>query len=342
MEIVPRFFLYGEAEQAADVRFLHIETLASRSTRYQRRIVPHRHSALVQLFLVTNGAGTLLVDGATRRFAAPSLLTMPPSVIHGFEFNPGTEGWVLTLAEGFAAEVLRQISPNGAARALTRPLVLPIEPATAELDRLARYFEDIATEMRWKPVGWAASLSALLGLIFIAVLRLQAEDLAPDDSLRPDAKLFTRFRTLIESWYVEHRPISDYAGALGITEKRLNQLCRQIADATPTELIHARLAIEAERGLRYGRMTIAALGYTLGFRDPAYFSRFFRRRFGVAPREFLESIGRDAQVDGSSPAQRGRGTARSGVEGASTEIAPSTMLRMVPLHPAARRRNFWK
>jgi len=89
---------------------------------------------------------------------------------------------------------------------------------------------------------------------FIAALRLNSEDLAPD------AKLFTRFRTLIECWYVEHRPVSDYPDALGITQKRLNQLCRQIADATPTELIHARLAIEAERGLRYGRMTIAALG----------------------------------------------------------------------------------
>ena len=33
-------------------------------------------------------------------------------------------------------------------------------------------------------------------------------------------------------------------------------------------------------------MTVAEAGYALGFRDPAYFSRFFTQRAGMPPRQF--------------------------------------------------------
>jgi AraC family transcriptional activator of pobA len=34
-------------------------------------------------------------------------------------------------------------------------------------------------------------------------------------------------------------------------------------------------------------MNIAEVAYSLGFEDPAYFSRFFTRQTGVSPRTFV-------------------------------------------------------
>ena len=48
-------------------------------------------------------------------------------------------------------------------------------------------------------------------------------------------------------------------------------------------MLHERLLAEARRQLSYTDRTISTIAYDLGFEDPAYFSRFFRRGAGVPP-----------------------------------------------------------
>jgi AraC family transcriptional activator of pobA len=48
-------------------------------------------------------------------------------------------------------------------------------------------------------------------------------------------------------------------------------------------LIHARLLEEACRRLEETELSVEQIGYSLGFRDPGYFNRFFKRQRSVAP-----------------------------------------------------------
>ena len=45
---------------------------------------------------------------------------------------------------------------------------------------------------------------------------------------------------------------------------------------------------ESKRLLRYSSHTINDIGYQLGFTDPSYFSRFFRKQAGITPKGFRE------------------------------------------------------
>jgi AraC family transcriptional activator of pobA len=229
-------------------------------------------------------------------FAAPAILTLPSGVIHAFLFRPGTEGWVVTVAESYAGEILRDIDESDVSRELVEPIVLHLEADATEFRRLSSWFDQVAHEFRWGTLGRVAGISALLRLIFIAVARLQGDHATRTSALGGDAILFARFRALVEAWFSEQRGLTDYARALGVTEKKLNRLCHAVAGQSPIQLIHARLAIEAKRGLLYTSMSVAEIGYALGFRDPAYFSRFFRRHFGVAPKNFLTARGTDLSV----------------------------------------------
>ena len=80
-----------------------------------------------------------------------------------------------------------------------------------------------------------------------------------------------------------------YAQALALTQTTLNRLCRQFSGKGALDLIQERLVIAARRHLIYTDASVEAIAYGLGFQDPAYFSRFFKRHTAMAPGRFRQA-----------------------------------------------------
>jgi AraC family transcriptional activator of pobA len=95
-----------------------------------------------------------------------------------------------------------------------------------------------------------------------------------------------KFSQLIEANYAQQNPLDFYASSLGISAAHLNALCRQLTGDSALALIHARMGLEARRYLIYTSMPVKDISDALGFSDPAYFTRFFKRQTGSAPIEF--------------------------------------------------------
>jgi AraC family transcriptional regulator, 4-hydroxyphenylacetate 3-monooxygenase operon regulatory protein len=81
----------------------------------------------------------------------------------------------------------------------------------------------------------------------------------------------------------------DYAKRLSVTEARLNDVCRRMAQRPSKEVVHERLLQEARRLLRFSGVPVNEISYQLGFADPAYFSRFFTKRSGVPPGQYRQT-----------------------------------------------------
>ncbi|MGH7907139.1 MAG: helix-turn-helix domain-containing protein, partial [Candidatus Binataceae bacterium] len=145
--------------------------------------------------------------------------------------------------------------------------------------------------------GRDAAISAYLRLLFVAIARIRHQRNLGTISLTADENLFGRFRTLVEAHYRERHVIGEYAKELTVTESRLAAACRRVVGHAPLDVIHARVIVEAKRSLLYTAMTVAEIGFTLGFDDPAYFSRFFTHSTGITPTAF-----RDKSVE-STPSQ---------------------------------------
>src|ERR1700727_3396389 len=91
---------------------------------------------------------------------------------------------------------------------------------------------------------------------------------------------------MIENRYAIDWPIQRSARELGLSETSLNRLCRRLTGGTGFDLLQQRLALEARRRLIYAADSVSGVASALGFRDSAYFSRFFRRYSGLSPHEF--------------------------------------------------------
>src|SRR5690554_1295592 len=94
------------------------------------------------------------------------------------------------------------------------------------------------------------------------------------------------YQALIEAQFRRQPSVEQFAAQLGMSSAHLNTLCRRLADRSALQLLHERLLLEAKRQLTYTNMTVSQVSDSLGFSEPAYFTRFFKRHTGLSPREF--------------------------------------------------------
>jgi len=102
--------------------------------------------------------------------------------------------------------------------------------------------------------------------------------------------LVSRFQDLVERHYAEHRDVAFYCDALGVTDATLNRHLKNELGQTAKQITHDRLAIEARVALRSGERSVKDVALGLGFEDPLYFSRFFKKQFGASPTHYFEGL----------------------------------------------------
>lgn len=277
---VPVFQLYGETHAWPTPDPLHCETIPARSSLYEWEIRPHRHADLVQLLYMRTGEAELEVEGSVTRVREATLQVSPPLCVHGFRFTAQIDGYVISLAQPFAEELLRQFD-----RAV---LEQPQCYAVGEDERyLTTLFESIALEYARQAPGRELMLRSLVSalLVWLGRRHLQASH-AAGVALDRGREHLQAFRRLVEERFREHLPIERYAEHLGISAAHLNALCRRLAGVSALRLISQRLLLEARRNLVYTDMTVQEVSDQLGFSEPSYFSRFFKRGTGQSPRAF--------------------------------------------------------
>jgi AraC family transcriptional activator of pobA len=273
---VPTFYLYGEPRQAVDERFVHVEALIDRTRPSDWMIRPHVHPELNHIFEVTAGGGAMRADATELRFEAPCLLLVPAGVVHGFVWDHESAGSVLTLASSHLDGFLQRDPDLGAVFA--QAAVVP----TGDVQPGAR-IAALRQELGWAAPGHRTAADVHLLDILVTVLRLKGPDAARTAAPSPAATLVARLRARLDERFHLRESVQVHAVALGVSPRRLRVACATVARQSPTDMLDQRATLEACRSLIYGNLSVAQIGYALGFSDPAYFSRFFSRRTGFSP-----------------------------------------------------------
>lgn len=285
---IPQFALYGEQAQADSAEFVHIELIETRSRVYDWHIGTHVHRGLFQVLFLFAGQVRATIGDQVQECAGPVAITIHPALVHGFDFSEQAQGYVLTIDQQVLFSSARDHGELFAPL-FVEPLTITLAPGGATRTRLESLLEQLLAEAAAPQPGHELILEWLARAALLLLARAQAEHCLADRSGRGDFALYTRFRAEVEARYKEQWQVGQYATTLRVTPTRLNRLCLRIAGRSAFDLAQERLLLEACRQLTYLPVSVATIAYELGFQDPAYFSRLFKKRFGVTPKEYRQA-----------------------------------------------------
>jgi AraC-like DNA-binding protein len=129
--------------------------------------------------------------------------------------------------------------------------------------------------------GRAEALSAHLTLLLVDVARLAA-DVAGPMRLRDEPLLAAVFG-FIEAHYAEPISLRDVAAAVNVSGGHLTTVVRRRTGRPVNEWITEVRMIQARRLLADTDLTVGEVGGRVGYPNPVYFARMFRRVHGTTP-----------------------------------------------------------
>ena len=91
------------------------------------------------------------------------------------------------------------------------------------------------------------------------------------------------FKPLTEGNEIQLKKISDYADRLGVSQGHLNEILKEVTGKSAGQLIKTQLIKHATMYLKNTTSNVSEVAYLLGYEDPAYFSRFYKKQTGIAP-----------------------------------------------------------
>lgn len=239
--------------------------------------------------LLTAGSGEIINGNRVIRLEAPSVTWLYSNKNPRLRIEAGATGHLL----GVSHEILAGGFGNHAESANLRYMIdqtftLPLDMREKEV--LHRSCLAIDHELHHGGRASWMILGAHFSLIAVEVWRLSG---AEDVALRSQggvSSILQKFRQLVETNFRNHWTIQNYAQEIGISHDRLHSICTRKLGRRPLELVHERLCHEGKLLLERSSLTIEQIALSLGFKDAAHFSHFFKRRTQMPPSHYRHNI----------------------------------------------------
>lgn len=292
---IPNIVIGQEYDNRYADALVHYDEHGNLADFFGRDMPVHRHAQYAQIHFLNQGDISFHIDDELFQVKGPACFFTPASIPHSFRTETNTTGHVLTIHQSIIWRLLKEGLGRDISTDLAKPSCITAlrlsDNQRTEWDRLVQAIESLQQEWNADLPGKALAIDSLIRLVLILISRLSSRGNAGDQISNNDLYLFNRYSDLIEQHFKAHWALPRYTTELGISETRLHQLCQNIAGQPPKRLIQDRTIQEAKLLLTMTEQSIREICFSLGFTDPAYFSRYFKRLTGQTAKEYRSSTG---------------------------------------------------
>ena len=250
--------------------------------------IPHVHT-FYEILWFQNDGGKHTIDFREYDIQRNTLLFISPGQVHFFDNPKACKGVILR----FCTDIMG--TDNRTEDMFIKYNMFNTydgEPYYTIDDETAGRLSEIVDNMRKEQTDEQAfgHMDILLAyakifIIFINRYAIHHEEKKLNEQ-KASHRLFVMFRKMVEEKYTTMHSVKEYADSLFVSTKTLSNSVTECTGRTPLAFINNRIVIEAKRLLQYSKMTGKEIAYHLGFDDPSYFVKFFKRETGYLPSEY--------------------------------------------------------
>jgi AraC family transcriptional activator of pobA len=278
---------YGFGNSSEATFPFKFETLEHRNNYDSSEL--HRHD-YYEVFLFTHGSGSHVLDFSEIPIEDNSIHFLTPGMVHCVQRGLKSDGYVMMFTDDFY-----YFNAESKNLLFELPFFHNNSPQTAftlqagefsELSRLAEDIRDIYHS------NHPYRLNILQSYLHIFLLRCRYAAESTHVTMPKDhgtSSLLHKFKKLLEKDFLKYHQVKYYASVMNITPNHLNNICKQNAGKTASDLIQERLILEAKRLLIYSMKSAKEISFELNFDSPSHFNKFFKNKTTETPAGFVRT-----------------------------------------------------
>ena len=244
---------------------------------------PHRHNFFEILWFTKEG-GEHIVDFKTYPIKKEQIFFLSPETTHALKTYK-KEGMLIILSQKLLAQLSYFLEDCFLSffNNFSNQFFFVMDDKEAKVAHTL--FKLLFDEYQHKPEDSRLLASHCRSfLLFAQQIMEKQPSIVPKEAQDRMGKLYL----YIEEFYKKEKKAEFYARKVELSTKHLNSLTKDILGVTVVQLIRNRILFEAKRELHLNQHSISQIAYHLGYNDPAYFSRFFKKETGFSPKEYKE------------------------------------------------------
>lgn len=246
---------------------------------------PHRHSYF-EFFVFLNGGGFHMIDFKEYPIKTNSIHIVAPGQVHQVKRELDSKGFVIL----FETDVFE--SNHFVSNFLFDHICLSEEECAPDYHFTKEKEIEIkaSIETIWSDYQSDVALKNEFVLSNLSVLLIQcmrSKNNIPVSQDKRSQSHYAKFRRLLKNNFKQIKKVKEYAQALSISEKQLNEIIQTRTGQSASAIIYQQLILEAKRLLKTG-ISSKEVAFDLNFDDPAHFSKFFKTQTGLSPSDFLK------------------------------------------------------
>ena len=118
------------------------------------------------------------------------------------------------------------------------------------------------------------------------------QTLAKEDVCDMDKNFVEKFKSLLDAKLGDSNlNVEDLGKDMGLSRVQLYRKIKSLTNYSPNELLRIARLKKAASLLASSDMTVAEIGYEVGFSSPSYFTKCYKEQFGESPTDFLKRKG---------------------------------------------------
>ena len=161
---------------------------------------------------------------------------------------------------------------------------------------------NIVVRRQFLQTGWAGLIYLLIAAIAVFLLTRRMnphrdpssdpeESDLPDGMSGEDRRFAETFKAFLASRLDDSSlDVPQMCEAMNVSRSVLFERCRTVLGATPASYLRQMRLARAQELIREGGRTMTEISYAVGVNDPHYFSKIFKKEFGVKPTDYRRTI----------------------------------------------------